>query len=126
MRLHMAEEEIAVFVKDGADPSERVHIAAQMNCCSISVIKEICERNGVHIRAAGPVCGRKPWPPAKVERLRALATHGKTQAEIAKDFGVTNSAISYQMKKYNIQLPRKKKLRDSGNHPGAAEENLLC
>lgn len=121
MRLHMTPGEIVAFVREAAVPGERVKIAAQMNLCKPSVIRDICEQYGLHITATKSRPGRKGWPTAKVEQLRRMVDAGKTVTEIAAEFEIDTASIYYHLRKNEIPYPKKKRLRDGGNHPGAAE-----
>lgn len=121
MRLPYEVDEIVAFVREAAIPAERVKIAAQMNLCEPSVIRDICEQYGLHITATKSRPGRKGWPAAKVEQLRRMVDAGKTVIEIAAEFEIDTASIYYHLRKNEIPYPKKKRLRDGSNHLGAAE-----
>lgn len=106
MRLHMTPGEIVAFVREAAVPGERVKIAAQMNLCKPSVIRDICEQYGLHITATKSGPGRKGWPPAKIEQLRRMAEAGKIITDIAAEFGVATATIKYHIKQHNISIKK--------------------
>ena len=104
MRLYYTRDEIAAFVRDGANPAERVRIAAQMNCCKVSVILDICQSYGLQISAPKENRGRKPiLTPGKIHQMQEALRLGTKRCEIAKAMGVSDGTITYWAKKLNIE-----------------------
>lgn len=102
--MMMSEYDICTFIREAADPPERVKICAQMNLCKPDDIRAICTKHGVAVskRADKGTPGRKrSWTGARIELLRNQLAMGKTQQEIACYFGLTSSAtISRAIKLY--------------------------
>ena len=104
MRLYYDRDEIAAFVKDGADREGRVRIAAQMNCCKVSVILDICKSYGLQITLPKQKRGRKSiLTPGKIHQVQEALRLGTKRCEIAKAMGVSDGTITYWAKKLNIE-----------------------
>ncbi len=105
-----SDDEIASFVREGADPAERVRIAAQMNCCLIEDILRICKQFNIRVSAPKSRRGRKPaLTPGQMMQLKEAISRGVKQSEIAKLLGVRGGIITYyagKIKKEKEKAPK--------------------
>lgn len=116
----MDEQEICCFIREAANPLERVKICAQMNLCKPEEIRKICERNGLNLPNKIGNYRSCKWTYEKVEAIKKELAKGKKKKDVARQFGMTVYGLSYVIKRY-IPERRKKKAPDVGA-PGAAVE----
>lgn len=101
MRFYYPESEIVSFILDGADPAERIIIAAQMNCCNETAIIELLRKNGICIVSGSRKVGRKSsLKPGQYQQMKDAIARGVRYSEIAKLLGVHKGTITYYAKKF--------------------------
>ena len=109
----MDEQEICCFIREAANPLERVEICAQMNLCKPEEIRKICEKNGLKLPKSTGRGRHKKWSEDKIEAIKQELAKGKKKKDVARQFGMTVYELSYVIKRY-IPERRKKKAPDVG------------
>ena len=102
--MYYSESEIVSFVRDGADPGERITIAAQMNCCSEAEIVHILNRHGMRVSPVQRKAGRKPaLTPGKYQQMKEAIVQGLSFSEIAGLLGVNHGSVLYHARKIRAE-----------------------
>ena len=114
----MDEQEICCFIREAANPLERVEICAQMNLCTPEEIRKICEKNGLKLPKSTGRGRHKKWSEDKIEAIKQELAKGKKKKDVARQFGMSVYGLSYVIRKY-IPERHVKKAPDAGT-PGAA------